>query len=224
MNRTLRIFSLAAVLFAGAAGAADKFSDAEVLLFETDHLKPITAPTALHYAFKKEGTLEPGFQDRVEIDVERVMPDGGKQVSTQYFTGEHRKEFPPIEEAFGNPVLLYFLERDIREMERLTGGKPFYFQKRIRMALAERAEVRPVRFAFNGKEIAGTEVKVTPYRDDPLRSRFEKYAGKYYLFTFSDQLPGGVYEIRAVIPGSKGTLLGETLTFVKSDQMAKAGK
>ena len=41
----------------------------------------------------------------------------------------------------GNPVLLYFLERDIREMERLTGGKSGYFRKAIRLALARSASV-----------------------------------------------------------------------------------
>ncbi|MBC7945214.1 MAG: hypothetical protein H7X91_08145, partial [Burkholderiales bacterium] len=56
-----KIFASAAVLllvFAPIVHAQENHSDAEVLLFETNHLKEITEPTVLQYEFKKDGALE----------------------------------------------------------------------------------------------------------------------------------------------------------------------
>ena len=62
-------------------------------------------------------------------------------------------ELPPVDGATANPVTLFYLERDIREMERLTKGKAAYFRKRIRMALYQGAQVRDVRFSYRGQTV-----------------------------------------------------------------------
>ena len=40
----------------------------------------------------------------------------------------------------GNPVTMYFLENDVRGMQRLTKGSQVHFRKQIRMALYKSAE------------------------------------------------------------------------------------
>ena len=102
---------------------------------------------------------------------------------------------PEVEEAEGNPVILYFLERDIREMQRLTKGQPNYFRKRIRMAIYQGAPIREVSLPYRGKTVAAREISIAPYLDDPTRARFEKLANKQYVFMLSDAVPGGVYAI-----------------------------
>ena len=209
------------LLFSAATlRADDRYSDAEKLLFETDHLKKFTKPAKLHYSFVKSGTLEQSFQDDVEISIDKIMPDGSKNVTAEFFSGSNKINFPPMEEAKGNPVLLYFLERDIREMQRLTGGKSPYFKRRIRIALTDHAEVRPVKIVYGGNEVLGKEIKITPYVNDELKERFSKYVGKYYLFTLSDKVPGEVYQLRSVTPDNQSggstngqPLIEETLTF-----------
>lgn len=215
------ILSIALWLSMGLATAAEKYSDAEVLLFETRHLSGIKQPEVLHYTFRKEGSLEQGFEDTVKINIEKVKPDGLKTVSTQFLTGDNHKQFETLDEAEGNPVLLFFLERDIHEMQRLTKGNWRYFQKAIRTALAGDAEVRPVNFLHNGKQVAGREIKITPFASDPQRSRYEKFAGKVYVFALSDAVPGGIYQIRTMVPdpNAKQPLLWqETLTFQKEEK------
>lgn len=198
------------------AFAADEPSKAEILLFQTDHLASLGSTSRLSYEFQKQGILEPGFDDRVEIVVN--ARDGKKSVSTNYLSGSHKSDFPAVDDAQGNPVLMYFLERDIREMQRLTGGHWVFFKKRIRLALADDAVVRPVSFLYDGAEVKGQEVKITPFASDALRPKFEKFADKYYVFTLSDAVPGGVYQMRAVVPPEKTTagaekpLMEETLT------------
>lgn len=213
----LLLFSVAAVF------ADDEHSEAEKLLFEANHLKKFTKPAKLHYIFVKTGTLEKSFQDNVEISVDKIMPDGGKNITTRFLSGPNKINYPPTEEARSNPILLYFLERDIREMKRLTGGQPYYFRKRIRIALADHAEVRPVTIVYDGKEVNGKEIKITPYVNDDLKARFGKHVGKYYLFTLSDKIPGEVYQLRSVTPNNQSggsskeqPLIEETLTFSPS--------
>ena len=220
--RNLFMVNVAMLLLFPAAMvfSEDRYSDAEKLLFETDHLKKITKPAKLHYSFVKSGTLEQSFQDNVEISIDKVMPDGGKNITAEFLSGPNKIPYPPMEEAKGNPVLLWFLERDIREMKRLTGGKPLYFRHRIRIALADHADVHPVKFVFDGKEVDGKEIKIAPYANDELKERLGKYVGKYYLFTLSDKIPGEVYQLRSVTPdkqsggsGKEQPLIEETLTF-----------
>jgi hypothetical protein len=39
-------------------------------------------------------------------------------------------------------------------------------------------------------------VRIQPYLHDPMHARFEKYLRKTYTFVLSDQVPGGLYELR----------------------------
>ena len=181
----------------GARGQ-DSISEAESLLFQTDHLKNVAPPATLSYAFSKSGSAETGFDDTVELRV-RVR-DGAKHASVAFLSAERKTACQEVTRAEGNPVLLCFLERDIREMERLTGGKSGYFRRAIRLALARSAKVARTRISFGGRELAAREITVTPYADDPLKDRIGKYASKTYVFTLSAAVPGSVYSVRAFVP------------------------
>jgi len=184
-----------------AAPAADNYSNAERALFMTNHLAALKPPATLRYAFRKSGSLEEGFDDRVSVDFKPQADGACCAASAEFLHGPRRMSVPEIEAAQGNPVILYFLERDIREMNRLTQGKPAYFQKRIRMAVAQAAKELNATVLYAGKPVAARQFIVTPYVDDPLKARFEKLAGKSYEFTLSDAVPGGVYSIRTRVDG-----------------------
>lgn len=201
------------ILTAPLAGAADDFSAAERALFMTDQLAGLKPPATLRYKFSKTGTLEPGFDDQVTL---RLAVRADRQccaANAEFLTGARRLSLPEVEAAEGNPVVLYFLERDIREMNRLTKGQAAYFRKRIRMAVYQGAQMRDLRVAYAGKTVAARQITVTPYLDDPLRGRFENLATKRYLFTLSDAVPGGVYAITAEVDGASADapVLRETL-------------
>jgi hypothetical protein len=93
-----------------------------------------------------------------------------------------------------------FLERDIVEMQRLTGGKAAYFRKRIRLALSEGPKGTPVKVSFGGRTVDAKEYRITPYSNDPNRQKFPKYLGKSYVFVLSDAVPGGIYRVDSAIP------------------------
>ena len=208
---------------AAAGNTADNsYSHAEQKLFLEDHLHNIKQSDVLHYDFKKTGTLEQNFEDTVLLSV-KPRSGKGRGVEVAYLTGERKVSLPALEDAQGNPVILYFLEKDVREMHRRLGGTENYFRRRIRMALAEAAEVHPVTVKFGGKDIVASEVLVHPFLNDPMKAKLQKFENKTYAFTLSDQVPGGVYQLRtwlADTPATAGTgqtdkalLLEETLSF-----------
>jgi len=173
---------------------AQAISSAETLLFETDHLARVKTPATLVYNFRKVSNVEPGFSDKVRLDLAKVK---GKINATLHFlSGEHKQEIPTLEEAHGNPVLLGFLEHDIAEMKRLTGGSTSYFRKRIRMALAQDAQVSMQSITYRDKALQAQVVRIQPYLHDPMHASFEKYVRKTYTFVLSEQVPGGLYELR----------------------------
>jgi hypothetical protein len=195
------------------AGAATDFSVAERALFMQDHLGTLQPPLTLRYAFRRSGTLEEAFEDTVSLAL-TAQPDGKCcAVRADFFSGKRAMRMPEVESAQGNPAILYFLERDIREMQRLTRGQPNYFRKRIRMAVYQGAAVRDLTLRYRGEPVAVREISVTPYLDDPNRARFEKLAGKRYVFLLSDAVPGGLYGIRTAIDGAAGAppLLAEEM-------------
>jgi hypothetical protein len=63
-------------------------------------------------------------------------------------------------------------------------------------------------------------VRVQPYLNDPvMQARAEKYEKKTYIFTLSNQVPGGVYQIQTTVASPDGKadapLIDETMTFAK---------
>lgn len=190
---------LAAMGAAVAAVAAEDYSPAERALFMSKHFAGLTPPTTLRYKYQKSGSLEPGFEDQVAIKLSAQADGKCCTANTDFLAGARRLSLPEVEAADGNPAVLYFLERDIREMSRLTKGQPNYFRKRIRMAIFQGAQVRELSLRYRGISVPVRQITITPYLDDPLRARFEKLAIKQYDFTLSDAVPGGVYAIRTLI-------------------------
>jgi len=197
------------LLLAPRPAAAQAVSPAETLLFETDHLARIKPPAVLVYEFRKVSSVEPGFTDKVQLD---LADSKGKTSATLHFlSGTRTQDVPALDNAHGNPVLLGFLERDIAEMKRLTGGSSAYFRKRIRMALAEGAQVRAESVAYQGKPVPAQSVRIQPYLNDPLHARFEPYVHKTYTFIVSAQVPGGVYQLSSSVRNTAGGTNGRAV-------------
>lgn len=195
----LRLALVCALGLPWAARAANDFSVAERALFMTNHLESAKPPLSLNYVFRRTGSLEEAFDDKVELQL-AAQPDGtccGARV--QFLTGKRAVDLPPVESAQGNPAILYFLERDIREMQRLTRGQANYFRKRIRMAVYQSSSVRDITLPYRGQPVAVQEISISPFLDDPNRPRYEKLANKSYVFLLSPAVPGGLYGIRTRI-------------------------
>ncbi len=204
------------------AADVDQFSIAEKRLFIDDHLRGLAGPTTLEYTYEKRGSLEAPVDDTARVVVGPAAAGGGHSVKVEYLTQTRKLELEDIDAANANPVILFFLERDLREMHRLTGGSINYYRKRIRMALAEGGQVEAVTRNLGPRRIAATSIHIAPYRDDPARSRYEKFAEKTYVFTLSDEVPGKVVELRSELSNPPGAsakerevVISESLRFAR---------
>ncbi len=187
---------------AAPAGAATELSPAERALFTTDQLSTLRLPITLRYRFERSGSLEAGFEDQVAVAVRAQAGGGCCATAAEFLSGPRRLALPEIESAQGNPAILYFLEHDIREMQRRTKGQANYFRKRIRMAVYQGATIAEVSLPYQGRSVKAQQITIAPFLDDPLRARFEALATKRYVFTLSDAVPGGVLSIRTQVDGA----------------------
>ena len=220
-RRALRVTRMAAAVLFIVQGLAHAdpvpISPAETLLFMTPHLQEVQPPSRLHYAFRKSGTLEQGFSDTVDVDI-TTGPDGSKKGATRFFSGARQIKYEEIERLQGNPVLLFYLDREVTEMSRLTGGSAYHFRQTIRRALADSAKINDVDIRFDGRNLRAQQITIAPYGADPNRDKYERLAAKRYVFTLCDEIPGHVYQLRAFVPAASGSskdeaVIDETLTF-----------
>jgi hypothetical protein len=222
--RVALALAVATLSFAWPVQAADpgQFSVAEKRLFVDNHLRGLPGPMTLEYTYTKRGSLEASVDDTARVIVGPASAGGDQSVKVEYLTETRKLELSDIDAANANPVILFFLERDVREMHRLTGGSVNYYRKRIRMALAEGGQVEAVTRNIGSRRIATTEIHIAPYRDDPARSRYEKFAEKTYTFTLSDEVPGKVVELSSELSTPAGVsgmareiVIAESLRFVR---------
>jgi len=217
-RRLLALAPLGAILAASRAAAAeaDTFSEAERLLFTGDHFKSLTSAAKIDYEYRKRGSLEEEVTDRVQVAVSAKKSTGGRDVKVDFLTGSRHLALPEVQDALGNPVILYFLEHEVREMNRLTGGSTNYYRKRIRIAFAESAQVKQATLTAGGKQVQAREIHIAPYREDPARSRYEKFAEKTFVLALSDQVPGSVVEMRSELlqPSEPTLVIAESVKYV----------
>jgi hypothetical protein len=222
-SRIVRVIAVFCALSAGSAMAADpsEYSEAERQLFVRPHLDSVQLPARLHYRYERTGTLQPAVSDHATLILSETA--GNRTAAVEYLSEDRKLELPPAGFAEGNPVILYFFEREVRELKRLTGGAVGFYRNRIRKALAGEATLRETQVSYNGKQVKGVEIRIDPYVNDPARSRFEKFADRYYVMVLSPDIPGEVYQLKAVLQGKAAgsgqeeTVQGEVLTFERQD-------
>lgn len=184
-------------------------------LFETPHLNNISHPETLTYRY--EQTSPQRLTDSVSLHVTKIHPDGTKYVSFEFMTGERRIFFPAVDHFSGNPLLMLFLEHDVREMKDQTGIAAAYFRNRIREAFVDRAILSDSSVQWDGRAVGARLISLKPFADDPRLQKLPSFRGKQYSFLLSDRVPGQIEQLEAEMPADpeSGTPeWSEKITFV----------
>ena len=194
------------LLAAGPASAAQEgeWSRAQILLFDTPHLENVTTPLTLTYDFRQRGEGSAGFEDKVDLIVTEILPEGRRNLEFRFLSGERQRVFQPISSFSGNPLVMLFLQWDVEQMKEATGGSARYFRNRIRYAFHDRAELDEVEIDLAGRALVATRVTIRPFAGDRLSDRFPGFEQKYYEFLMTPEVPGGIYRIKAVTPAAEG--------------------
>ncbi|GLK81017.1 hypothetical protein [Methylopila turkensis] len=211
-SRAVAAAAVSALCFLSPAYAAPT---AVELVFEQPYLAKIDAGAALSYRFERKTDdkgLSPSFEDSVTLKLSNDEK-GRKEAVVDMFTGSRARTVGPLGTA-GNPVVIALLEQDVREMQKVLGGSPYYIRNRMRDAINDGGVVEAVKVEFDGRSVDGWRVTLKPFTKDVERERFKDFAERSYELIFSDAVPGGLYKLVTVTPkkGAEAPLLVENLT------------
>ena len=205
--------------FKSSLAESPPLTEVHKLLVVTDHLANLTTPTKIKYIFKKTGSLEPGFNDRVVMIVPEKDDKGVHNIKFDFFSSYNKEDLKSASYKKTNPIFHAFWEHDIQLMTRLTEGSWIYFRKRITWAMSDphKFKVIPAKCNLNEKKVNGQTIELKPYEDDYDSKKFKKYAKKQYYITLCEEVPGMIYQMSTVVPSESGSepLMEETLTFDK---------
>lgn len=199
--------------------AAEGFSEVNNALFDSPHMHAIKAPGKLSYRYKKTAISEPVKEDIITVTITNISDTGRTDQAYNFFTGENKLPYQDRRNQSGNGIFMLFLEREVHELERQTGGSWRHFQRRIRWAMAAGAIKKEVQIVYRGKTLEGAEYIIQPYADDKKSKRYGSHANKYYTFTLADEIPGAMYQVRSIVPKTKTwkegdeSLTDERITF-----------
>jgi hypothetical protein len=163
-----------------------KLTPVQTALFIDNQLATITKPETLAYVFRHDQPGGESFADEIRLEIKAVRPDGGKDMHIDFLSGARRVEFPGMADFNGNPLLIYYLEYDVRKMQKDTGGSELFFRDRIVIhpyAKIDRPEMAP-------------------------------YIGKSYRFVLSHAVAGSIYQMGSDLPKSgQAAEIIESVTF-----------
>lgn len=188
---------------AHAQGAAAP-SESERMVFQHDHLAASRQPQSLRYLYVEEAEGQASVTDEAVLTLSRGAGGRCCDVHGDYLSGARAVQLPDVPDAQGNPVLLYFLEGEVRRLQRTTKGQAVHFRRRIRQALADTATVSEGSIRWASATVPARTVRVAPFVDDPFRGRYSEQAATEYAFVLSDAVPGGVYQVSATLAGPSG--------------------
>ena len=199
------------------AGKPVEYTPAQRLIFDTDHLKGLEASDTLNYGFDRQGSMDEPFTDKVAVSILGIDEKNKKNVSVDFLTGERHIDVNVFEGFKGNPALMMFLERDVKQMSEYTKGSTVYFRARIKDAFASpaKATITKTQISVGDAKADATVLVLEPYVGVPEIDRFRQFEHKTYQFVISDAVPGGIYSIRTVTPGGKdgAPALEESMTY-----------
>lgn len=208
----------------------EELSPAQKLIYDRPHLKSISQRATLRYSFTRRGEtfkkLGLELKDRVTMTVTRLRKNGAKDMSFDFLTGRHRLPFADLENFTANPILMLFLNADLRTQKQVLGGQPNYFRNRIRDALQAKAKIADVTVPTANGPRPAKKITITPYLGDRNRAKFKDYERKVYEFILAPDIPGEVYKLRSYVPGldkAAKPLAEEILTFSSIEKLKPQG-
>jgi hypothetical protein len=223
-RRSLLAAAAAAPLLGGAGEGAEgdaraAMSPAQIALFETPHLASLRPPLRLDYEFRREEEGKEPVADTIRLALRASAGGGCCDVSPEFLTGPRALRYPAAPNFHGNPLLLFALDRDTRELSAATGSTLTWFRNRFRQALATAAAVCPAEIEHEGRRVPATLITLRPYEGEPRAGRYQH---KLYAFTLSEAVPGQVQAIRTDLPADGGAgAVVESISFAGTAPLAE---
>jgi hypothetical protein len=191
--RGVVLAALAVTSMSAQSSAADTPKPTDIL-FERPHIASVAPGTNLVYKFERKPSnpkaIGDGFSDDITLTVESDGAPGKKNVRLQIYSGDRAREPQEITDMDGNPMLIVYLDNAVSHFRLLAGGDPAYLKGMFRQRLAEDAKIAPVKIDYKGQSVDGYRVSLTPYLNDPAKTRMNGFEGSTFTIALSDKIPG----------------------------------
>lgn len=206
--------SLTHLLGAAALGFALSLpahaDDALDRVFDATQLDNVETGKALGFIHMRKSVAPdkvPAIENRdITVAVgEKVEGKDAREVLVTITEGKRKSTLDAFLDDGGNPVLVIFLESVAQAVAKSTGGSPFYIKNRIKDAFSRGAEVAPTELVRDGKPVEAVRIVYNPFALEKQKERLQTFANFEMAFIFSDAVPGGIVEMRALDdPKTKG--------------------
>lgn len=197
--------SVASAILAGIVLAAPLAAgEAQDQLFELGVLDAVTTGQSLSYAHARAGTaadpnvLRPITDGDVELRIVDDIETGGRDALVTLREGARARDLTPFPAEAGNPLLMVFMETNVRSMAAATGGSPHYIRNRMREALRTQDRAETVAVVLDGRSIEARRFSFRPFDDDPNAARMGAFADLEISFLVSEEVPGRFAMLEAV--------------------------
>ena len=195
--------------------------EAAKLLFESNHLKRTDDGSKLKYRFQKsvnnEKILGKPFSDDLELAITKAEEEK-RNFKLQIFTGARARSPFSDHDRVGNPLLLWYLDRAVKNYKSLARGSLTYMKNRFMDAL-QKAELEDAKVSIDGKDVEAHRMTLQPYANDPNKSRMMGYQNSRFVIVFGDNIPGYLFELSAVYENTdeKAPRLEERIRFAGAE-------
>jgi hypothetical protein len=185
------VLSLASTALQAAAQDNKAIVD---MLFEEKHIVNVPVGTKLVYTFERKPSdpakLGIAYKDDITVTVEADAPNNKKNVMLQIYSGERARDPHRITDMDGNPILIVYLDNAVAHFRDLAGGDRAYLKNTFSSQIAKSAKLDAVKIVYNGQEVDGHRVTVSPYTNDPARAKMRGYEGATFTIVVSEKIPG----------------------------------
>ena len=199
------LVAITSICFSTTLIAAEStgYSQAQMLLFDTAHLKNIVSASELYYDFKQSGSKTDALNDKIVMSITSVH-ENGKNITPTFLSGKNKRRFAPVQGFTSNILVMHFLQWDVEMMMKKSGVHHHTFRKILRGAFLTGANTQEIKVPYKGKQIPAHVVQMTPIKSKKAQASFSSTWNKQYEFVIAD-VPGGIYRISTTIPGQKPT-------------------
>lgn len=216
MRHMLSILTIALLPLGALPVHADKALD---LVFDESQLASIETGSSAKYGYSRLSPLDDKYPD-IENGAMTLAINNGEQGRTaivKISDGTRERRLEDFSGEAGNPLIIVFLESISTSVSRGTGGSPFYIRNRVKEAFRAGTEIVEALVSVGDKEVGGNSVTYMPFATEAQTERLGIFADLAVTFVLSDDVPGGILELRARSSGGAGASNGyeEAITFAE---------
>ena len=183
-----------------------QYNEPERLVFGLSHMDNVQFGQTLKYNFERQGVFGDNFKDTIELIVSKGEGEANKSVAFKFFSGAKNRPYPDFGFVSANPLITLYFNKDAWDLARKikAKGTANYLRNRIIAGLSKVKVIEKTVCTYQGREYPAQVIRFEPYKGDENSHHLVHYALISYELTIAKDLPGGLCQIKSVVPQHVG--------------------